>query len=59
MNLSNNFKDIYGIVLNDTIDFQNQNLKAIHSLLFKINYKVADFNKSDFDFFLPNTKTNF
>ena len=57
--LSNNSKDIYEIILNDKIDSQNQNLKVTHSLLFKISCKKADFGKSNFDFFLPNSKINF
>ena len=59
MDLSNNFKDIYGIVLNDKIDFQNQNLKLLLHCFSKSAVGEADFDKSDFNFFLPNTKTNF
>ena len=49
MSLSNNFKDIYGIVLNDKIDSQNQNLKDTSSL--KSDVRGVDFDKNDFDFF--------
>ena len=57
LGLDNNFKDIYRIVLKDKIDFQDKNLKVIHSLLFKINCnRNTDFDKSNFDFLYQTLK---
>ena len=56
LRLGNNCKDIYEIILKDKIDSQNQNLKATHSVLFKITCRRVDFDKSDFDFFFFFTK---
>ena len=57
--LSNNCKDIYGIILKDKIDSQNQNLKVTPPCFSKSAVGGADSGKSDFDFFLPNTKISF
>ena len=51
LGLGNNFKDIYGIVLKDIIDSQNQNLKTTSSLLLKSTVGEIDFDKIDFGFF--------
>ena len=57
MDLGNNFKDIYGIVLKNKIDSQNLNLKVTLSQLFKISCNRAYFKKkSDFDFFNQTLK---
>ena len=59
MHLSNNFNDMYGIVLKDKIDANNYNLKATPSMFFKISCMRVDFDKSDFDFFYQILKLVF
>ena len=58
MCLDNNCKDIYWIILNDKIDFQNQNLKLLIHFFSKSDVEVADFDKSDF-FFNQTPKLTF
>ena len=52
MGLSNNYKDIYEIILKDKINFQNQNLKITLSYFLKSTVEWVNSDKSNINFFL-------